>query len=680
MTADGLKPGDVLKGTYRVVKFLGEGGAGAVYQGEHIGLGHAVAVKTLFGKFVRDDQMRRRFVEEGVIQANLNHVNIVRVNDIVDEPRLVAIIMEFVGGSSLDRYIRKQPEQPDIAKMSRIFLQILEGMGHAHTHGIVHRDLKPANILLGGSEDVPVPKIADFGIAKVVSDFTRTETGTAMGTIYYASPEQLTNAKAVDHRADVYSLACTYYEMLTWQLPFVGDSLYGIMRAHIQAPRPDASATNPGVPRPLANVIRRAMDADPQLRPQSCEAFAKQVRDALGAVSVVGDVRVTGKAAPARPVSRASAPLPTPAPDAPEPSTKITRAAATPGAPAPRTNAPTRPNTAAPRASAPLPAAPATSEAGPPSVTSAPTTVDARATSGPGRVTRSSLMATALGAAVPEEARTAGVVVQGAILGLSVALIGLLVFAVTRGGEDEAQATPTATASTAGETVAVAPREGSTGTPPVAPPVDEPPARLSMQQRLDRCRHLTTSYIDFDPFGNVPIGQAISELEENHVACTQLLLERAGDSRFDRLVADLNGYQMRVVLYGLRATRAQAGDGDACTEALLGATEAQRSLRRIRDAESGASLLDYEISSLVSRREFALERHAEFRTAYDDCAVPPLPPDLDPNATGPKPEGTEPGVVPGVDEPELAPDDPRRLNPQIVHIEHIGPDGPATPP
>lgn len=632
VTADGLKAGDVLKNTYRIIRFLGEGGAGAVYVGEHTGLGNTVAIKTLFGKFVRDESMRRRFVEEGVIQANLNHRNIVRVTDIVDEPRLCAIIMEYVEGSSLDRFIRKAPDPPNVELMTGIFLQILDGMGHAHSHGIVHRDLKPANILLGGTDAVPVPKIADFGIAKVVSDFTRTETGTAMGTIYYASPEQLTNAKAVDHRADVYSLACTYYEMLTRQLPFSGDSLYGIMRAHIQSPRPDASALNPNISRALSNCIKRAMATDPEHRHDGCEAFARDIRSVM-----------TGQPAAPAPAPLSVAPAATvirPPPAAPaEPPPE---AAPAPAAPDANTRRPTRPTPS-----------PTTS-------TRAPTTVRPTAPStATSRVARTTQAGTTSVTRPPAETHTAGLIVKGAIGVLSLLVVGLIVVAATRDRDENPAPSPVSpsvdpTPEVVTEATGATPTE-ATGTP-AAP--DAAAAQAPPTLTLAYCRDLSTRYQNFDPFGNTPIGQAIAELERDQDGCSRVLTDESGDTTYEQLTATLSAIQTRITLYDLRAMRAGAGAdgaGEACTEAVLAATEASRALRTIADAESAGRLMDYEISSLASRRQDALAAHARITVRHPDCTIQPLAPDLlpeDPAAADAKP---------GADE---AP-----VNPQIVDVQ-----------
>ena len=281
-----LRPGTTIKGTYRISRFLGEGGAGAVYAAEHKSLGHAVAVKTLFGKFLRDNEMRRRFLEEAIIQANLSHPNIAKVTDVVDEGGMCAIIMEFIEGSSLDHALDSVGGSLQLESSVRVMLGLLDGMHYAHAHGVVHRDIKPANILLASSTEGVQPKITDFGIAKVLSDHKRTETGTAMGTVYYASPEQLTDAKSVDHRADIYSLGCTFYELITGELPFDADSMFGVMKKHVQAPRPDPRALRPGLDPRIAAAIMKAMAIEREERFATCGEFATAIKDAAAALQL----------------------------------------------------------------------------------------------------------------------------------------------------------------------------------------------------------------------------------------------------------------------------------------------------------------------------------------------------------------------------------------------------------
>lgn len=143
-----LIPGTILKSTYEIIRLLGEGGAGAVYEGRHVTLGNPIAVKVLFGHLARVTQIRERFVEEGRIQANLRHPNIVRVTDTVDEAGLVAIVMEFIQGETLHSFIQRNLSPVAPEKGVAIVLRLLSGLGLAHKNGIVHRDIKPGNIML----------------------------------------------------------------------------------------------------------------------------------------------------------------------------------------------------------------------------------------------------------------------------------------------------------------------------------------------------------------------------------------------------------------------------------------------------------------------------------------------------------------------------------------------------
>ena len=611
LTADSLKPGDVIKGTYKLLEFIGEGGAGAVFVGEHTGLGNLVAIKTLFGKFVRDADMRRRFVEEGIIQANLSHKNIIRVTDIVDEEQFCAIIMEYIEGRSLDRLIAKSGQEPDIEAMTRLFLEMLEGVGYAHDEGIVHRDLKPANVLLSRAGESWTPKISDFGIAKILSDMKRTETGTTMGTVHYAAPEQLTNAKAVDARADIYSLGCTFYEMLTGDVPFDGDSIYQIMRAHIEAPRPDASAANPAIPRGLALAIKRSMAVDPEKRFSTCREFAIEILTAMDrtTASSLHALDASAMSGPRRalkeglkPPTRVVGPKPPTA--GPEP---------TPG--------PTRARTSAPRG-----------------VTSSTT-----------RERRAAAAATVRNAPEHRGGGTAGMVVKIAIGVLAIGIIGLI-FAVTRDAGGPAvsdglatppPATPPPAATPIGEGSGAAVAEG-------VQPSDDATAdtepELTPAEQVAACRELASRHRTFDLLGDVPINTAIAELEDAHADCLSTMLDAGDGTRYDILRAHLTADEMRFTMHSLRALREATVGGDPCTDVIMASTETQRSLRRLHDAEVAGALFDWQIQSLSEQRDAAWTLLSGLEERHPRCEHPEIADELVPeHAREPEPVNPQVG-------------------------------------
>lgn len=629
-SADQLGEGTVLKGTYRVLRFLGEGGAGSVYLGEHTSLGHGVAIKTLFGKFVRDPDMRRRFIEEGVIQANLSHKNIARVFDIVDEERMCAIIMEYIPGRSLDRWLEQQRAVGpiDITLQCKLFLEILDGVKYAHAHGVIHRDLKPANVLLAIQGDVLTPKVTDFGIAKVLSDYKHTATGTVMGTVHYASPEQLTDARSVDPRSDVYSLGCTLFEMVTGKLPFERDNMFGIMRAHLDAPRPDASELNPSVSRQLSLVIRKAMAIDREHRFAGCSEFAAELIDALG----ISNFELLAPAIAANPSARPASGRPSAAMPAAEPLHTA------------------RPGTAAPasRTTRGGGSPPATTSGRRTSVGAAPTTPEPRAAEAPPPVGRA---------------------VQAAIVVLALLLLAVSAIAAMRSREgqtDDDQTADVALAAVASPDVDTPPPSAADAGGADAVAIVTPPPEVANGLDARQCRELAGRYVDYNLAGDVPISVAISELESAQSGCVRALHALPDATAFDTLQGNLTGDQLRIVLSTLRAMRARATGEDPCNDAIIGATEAARSLRRVADAGrnvlrdgdpgSAGSLYEWEFRSLEPRRQFAWAVHRNLRTEYPGCMIDALPEELrDPAEVSMQADAAEGS---GPKDPVLEPIDP----------------------
>lgn len=270
-----LAPGTFLKGTYELIRVLGEGGAGVVYEGRHVSLGNPVAVKILFSELARISQIKDRFVEEGRIQANIRHPNLVGVNDIVEEDDLVAIVMEYIEGETLHLFIQRQRNPVSINKAVGIMLRVLAGLGVAHANGIVHRDIKPGNILLATTDLGVVPKVCDFGIAKVEGTKGVTVSGTKMGTLHYMAPEQFQDARTVDARADIYSLGCTLFELITRRLPFDSDNEYALMRAHLDVKPPSMRSYRRDVPEELEKLVLRCLEKRPEDRYQDANQLAE---------------------------------------------------------------------------------------------------------------------------------------------------------------------------------------------------------------------------------------------------------------------------------------------------------------------------------------------------------------------------------------------------------------------
>ena len=586
---DALAPGTIIHQSYRISDLAGEGGAGAVYVAEHINLGHLVAIKTLFGKFVRDDDMRRRFLEEAIIQANLGHPNIVSVSDVLDDPPLCAIFMEYIDGSSLDKHLSALEAPDSVAHSSRLFVSILDAMTYAHSQGVVHRDIKPANILLAKSGAGVIPKVTDFGIAKVLSDAQHTETGTAMGTVYYASPEQLTDAKSVDHRADVYSLGCTLYEMLTLKLPFVDSTMFGVMKKHVQAPRPDPARINPLIPREISAAVMRAMAVDAKHRFQSCAEFSAEIRKALNlpdapsasasgvSVELSAQIPATASGAAARPFSVSSADNPV--------LVRTPHAGKASGGPGPQrtqVNAGQTTPTSMSRSRSAL-------------THDSSTSVFIK----PHRETN------AVG-------KTLWVVIGVLALGLTIALF------VALKGEPEKPPGP-------GNLIG-----GDTDTAePIAAEPDandpqgsgEPQVQVE-QLSLPQCNALSDRYAAFDA-NRDELGIATSALEDSIEWCTSLLEASTGGNQFDVTVGFLTARQMRALLSRLQGLQALEEGTETCGHASAAGSEIHLGLRRINT--SSRDLPPIEARSLSHRRDVLSGIYVDVLTDFSNCTLATVP-------------------------------------------------------
>ena len=178
---DGLREGAKLD-RYIIGEVLGAGGMATVYRARHESLGTEVALKVLAGNFTQNVTVRERFRQEGYVQANLHHPNIVRVTDLIDTPDVVAFAMELCDGPSLREYLDTHPGGLSWEQAKPILEGICAGVGFAHERGVLHRDIKPANVLLVEQAGALAPRVTDFGLARLLSGKGMTRTGTQMGT------------------------------------------------------------------------------------------------------------------------------------------------------------------------------------------------------------------------------------------------------------------------------------------------------------------------------------------------------------------------------------------------------------------------------------------------------------------------------------------------------------------
>ena len=266
---------------YMIDGVLGEGGMGVVYRAVDQQRERTVAIKALHGSLMGDAEIRRRFTREAQLMLGWNHRHVARVHELIDHKDLLAFVMEYVEGPTLEEHAQRWNGTLPYDDIRLIFTGVLEAMQEAHAAGIVHRDLKPHNVLLRLEDNGVVPKIVDFGIAKILEGTMYTMTGAMLGTCRYMSPEQAQAPQDVDHRTDIYSLGVTLYRCVTGRCPFEGNNHFAVMMAHVsQTPEPP-SAFRPHMPAALERIILAALAKDRAQRPQSCSEFGAALEAAL---------------------------------------------------------------------------------------------------------------------------------------------------------------------------------------------------------------------------------------------------------------------------------------------------------------------------------------------------------------------------------------------------------------
>ncbi|MEE2781663.1 MAG: serine/threonine-protein kinase, partial [Planctomycetota bacterium] len=252
---------------YKILRVLGVGGMGMVFEALDTTIQRNVALKILPNAVVETQLAQQRFLEEARAVGKLNHPHVVVLHEIGTDGDVHYIVMELVCNGTADDF-RDEGEAMSVAMATHIARQAAMGLGAAHSAGIVHRDIKPANLLLGEGDQV---KVTDFGLAKQVTntELGITREGQIIGTPSYISPEQC-ESRPADFRSDVYSLGATYYKLLTGERPFADQtSAVAVMYAHCNAERPDPRRENPKVPAAAAAVVRRAMAKRPINRYES---------------------------------------------------------------------------------------------------------------------------------------------------------------------------------------------------------------------------------------------------------------------------------------------------------------------------------------------------------------------------------------------------------------------------
>jgi serine/threonine protein kinase len=280
-------PGDIVDGKYRIVRLIGDGGMGAVYEARHELLGVQVALKFLHSDLAKRPGLAARFLQEARVSATIRSPHVAHVTDVDTAPDgSPYLVMELLAGESLQALLGRRGKL-SMSDAIDFATQILTGLEAAHALGVVHRDLKPDNVFVTPGSDGPLLKLIDFGIAKLreSSEYKKevTRAGVMMGTPEYMAPEQLYAAHEVDHRADLYSLGVMLFEMLSGARPADGDSAEAIVTSTIAGKVKRLATLEPNLPAPLVAVVERALSADREQRFASAREMKLELAHALGA-------------------------------------------------------------------------------------------------------------------------------------------------------------------------------------------------------------------------------------------------------------------------------------------------------------------------------------------------------------------------------------------------------------
>ncbi len=269
-----------LDNKFKILRLIGRGGMGEVFEAEHVGLGKRVAIKLMLEKYSGDGEAIARFTREAHAASRIGNPHIINVSDIGTAPDGRAfVVMELLQGSPLSKVIEDGGPMPP-QRALHVMRQVLRAVGAAHAKGIVHRDLKPDNIfLIDGGEQQDFVKLLDFGISKMMDPDLQaaatklTTTGVVMGTPLYMAPEQAMGIE-VDHLADIYACGVIFYEMLAGRPPFEG-ATYAVLVAKLLTTEPQLlSELRPGLAPKLIAAVHRALEKEPTSRFASADAFA----------------------------------------------------------------------------------------------------------------------------------------------------------------------------------------------------------------------------------------------------------------------------------------------------------------------------------------------------------------------------------------------------------------------
>lgn len=268
--------GRLLSERYRIKERIGGGGMANVYLARDIILNRDVAIKVLRLEFANDPEFIARFDREAQAATSLSHPNIVNIYDVGEEDHILYMVMEYIDGYTLKEYIQ-QKGRLEVEEAIEIMKQLTQAISHAHANGLIHRDIKPQNILIDRFGNV---KVTDFGIAIALSATSLTQTNSILGSVHYLSPEQARGGMATK-KSDIYSLGIVFYELLTGQLPFSGQSPISIALKHLQDETPSVRNINPNIPQSVENIVLKATAKDPFHRYESVYEMEEALNRAL---------------------------------------------------------------------------------------------------------------------------------------------------------------------------------------------------------------------------------------------------------------------------------------------------------------------------------------------------------------------------------------------------------------
>ena len=286
---------------YKILEHLGGGGMGVVYKAQDLKLDRPVALKFLPPDLTRDPEAKQRFIHEAQAASSLDHPNICDVHDIGEtEEGQIFIVMAYYEGETLKKKIERGPLK--IGDALDIANQVAQGLTKAHEHGITHRDIKPANIMITADG---VPKVVDFGLAKLSGRTMLTKTGSTLGTAAYMSPEQARGEPA-DHRTDIWSLGVVLYEMLTGKRPFEADYENALLYSILNAEPEPITGIRTGISMELERIVQKCLQKLPSGRYQHMDELALDLRG-VSQVSTTGRKLPITEGVPSSPKRRATA-------------------------------------------------------------------------------------------------------------------------------------------------------------------------------------------------------------------------------------------------------------------------------------------------------------------------------------------------------------------------------------